>query len=243
MALTDDLISYWKFDESSGNADDAVSTNDLTNNGTAVYGAAKINNGVTADTTGPQFMSKASPSGIPGGGAQGTDLSFSFWIKVNTTPAENSSDVLIGIWDANDGDNRSWLLQYTHFTGGAKALRFFSRDAGNNNFFTNQSQTLTEGTFYHIVGTFNAATAEKEVWVDGVSLGVTGTQGSNLRSSSADFTVGSDDGGTEYADAQFDELGIWDRVLTDGEIAELYNSGAGFQYPFVGGPFWQIVYS
>jgi len=37
---------------------------------------------------------------------------------------------------------------------------------------------------------------------------------------------------TAYAEMNLDEVGIWDRALTETEITELYNTGAGKQYPF-----------
>lgn len=41
----------------------------------------------------------------------------------------------------------------------------------------------------------------------------------------------------DYASGQYnpnglDEFGVWDKVLTQSEVTELYNSGAGNQYPF-----------
>jgi hypothetical protein len=32
-----------------------------------------------------------------------------------------------------------------------------------------------------------------------------------------------------------DEVGIWSRVLTSTEVTQLYNGGAGLQYPFTNG--------
>ena len=37
----------------------------------------------------------------------------------------------------------------------------------------------------------------------------------------------------EEFDGIMDEVGIWNRVLSDSEITELYNGGAGLTYPFV----------
>jgi hypothetical protein len=33
-------------------------------------------------------------------------------------------------------------------------------------------------------------------------------------------------------DGMIDEIGVWSRALTSGEVTQLYNSGAGLQYPF-----------
>ena len=47
MAISDNLISYYKFDESSGNASDSVGSNTGTNTG-LTYSAGIINNGITS---------------------------------------------------------------------------------------------------------------------------------------------------------------------------------------------------
>ena len=59
MALTDNLVSYWKLDESSGNAADSVGSNTLTNTGTATYAAGKINNGVVVNGSSQRLDSAA----------------------------------------------------------------------------------------------------------------------------------------------------------------------------------------
>jgi hypothetical protein len=41
-------------------------------------------------------------------------------------------------------------------------------------------------------------------------------------------------GFSRHSDAQVDEVGFWDRVLTAAEITELYRSGGGNQHPFGG---------
>ena len=35
-----------------------------------------------------------------------------------------------------------------------------------------------------------------------------------------------------YSNARVDEVGLWQRVLTDPEIAALYAGGSGLTYPF-----------
>ncbi len=39
-------------------------------------------------------------------------------------------------------------------------------------------------------------------------------------------------GRNRFWNGQIDELGIWNRVLNDIEIQELYNNGYGLEYPF-----------
>ena len=35
-----------------------------------------------------------------------------------------------------------------------------------------------------------------------------------------------------YVDGIIDEVGIWARSLSDAEVTQLYNAGAGLTYPF-----------
>src|SRR5262249_12496362 len=56
-ALASGIVSYWKFDESSGVASDTAGSNSLTNNNTAPYSSAVINNGATLDATNNQYFS------------------------------------------------------------------------------------------------------------------------------------------------------------------------------------------
>ena len=52
---------------------------------------------------------------------------------------------------------------------------------------------------------------------------------------SADFTVGADGAsGTILNNQNLDEIGVWNRVLSDTERSMLWNSGAGTTYPFSG---------
>lgn len=71
MALTDNLTNYYKFDEASGNAVDAIAANNLVNTN-ATYAAGKINNGAvfnSAHTT--QLVA----------GSNVTPTTINFWIN------------------------------------------------------------------------------------------------------------------------------------------------------------------
>ncbi len=77
MALTDNLVAYYKFDEAAGNGtcDDAFSTKDMSVVGTVTQGAeGKINNCI--DTGDANSHVKQSAAAM---GAYGTSRSFSFW--------------------------------------------------------------------------------------------------------------------------------------------------------------------
>jgi hypothetical protein len=52
-------------------------------------------------------------------------------------------------------------------------------------------------------------------------------------SNSIGLMVGADESpATNFLDGSVDEIGIWNRVLTGGEMTALWNAGAGVTYPF-----------
>jgi hypothetical protein len=46
------------------------------------------------------------------------------------------------------------------------------------------------------------------------------------------FSIGSPFGATELFPGSIDEIALWNPALSASEITQLYNGGAGFQYPF-----------
>jgi hypothetical protein len=84
MALTDNLVSYWKLDESSGNAADSVGSNTGTNVGSIAYSAGKINNGATMGS------SKRFDCGVTGINITGKQaFTFAMWAKVSSYTSQN----------------------------------------------------------------------------------------------------------------------------------------------------------
>lgn len=60
------------------------------------------------------------------------------------------------------------------------------------------------------------------------------TLGAHLHLST--FTIGGAfEGANRHMNGDIDEIGIWSRIITSGEVTSLYNSGAGLAYPFTGG--------
>src|SRR3990167_8592069 len=105
MALTDQLISYWKFDESSGNAADSHGANTLTNTNTATFGTGKINNGTDLEEDSSQYFTNATDLGITGGAC-----SYSLWLKPESTPAADTGGYLIYQEDA--GNDVGFQINY-----------------------------------------------------------------------------------------------------------------------------------
>ena len=79
MSLLTNLISYWKLDESSGNAADSQGSETLTNNATITYSAGALNNAANLASASSQYFSRASNANLQTGDI---DYTISCWIKL-----------------------------------------------------------------------------------------------------------------------------------------------------------------
>jgi len=116
----------------------------------------------------------------------------------------------------------------------------FSVATGNEN-DGNSWGSLTVGslfdanTWYHVVGTYDLSSQTMKLYVNGSLVGTlngvvsSGNEhpdwhGFGLNGSALSY--GKEYGGNQYLDA----VGIWNKALTESEIAQLYNSGSGLEY-------------
>ena len=107
MALIDNQVSYWKLDESSGNASDSEGSNTLTNSN-VTYQAGKINNGALWNSaTDVLQIADGSQSGLDITG----DISFSFWVKLTSQPGSGTFQMFIWKYLAS-GSQRAYQLYY-----------------------------------------------------------------------------------------------------------------------------------
>ena len=100
--------------------------------------------------------------------------------------------------------------------------------AGAND-ITSSDDTTTVGVWHHTVVVFNSYNVNGvQFYVDGNLLGANTTQGANVPFplNNVGFTVGLHTGsGPDYADADIDDIGMWNRALDSTEIQQLYTLG------------------
>src|SRR3989338_2723481 len=140
----------------------------LTNNNTIPFVAAKLNNGADLESGSSQNfdITNAAQTGL---GFTG-DFTVSFWWK-----PESTTEMCFLCKSHASGANRS----YTIGSNGGTTLYLAIMDGAGNfgsggpaNF---TSQTLTNGTWYHMVWTYTVSTGLAEFWKDGVSQGTRDT--------------------------------------------------------------------
>jgi len=86
---------------------------------------------------------------------------------------------------------------------------------------------MDDGIWHHLVFTFDAAaTPAKHLVVNGVLVATGTTSTGDMALNNSPFQFNSSDD-AEKATARFDEVAVWDRVLTSTELSHLYNNGTG----------------
>lgn len=239
MALTDNISAYWKLDESSGNPADATGNgNTLTNNNTVTYAAAKINNGSTFAAASSQNFSitNASQTGLNLTG----DYSFNFWLNLTNLPGATDYG-LIYKYNLDTAPN-GYDMHIDH-TSAAIWFEVVGDGVSTSLLQAKVNTALTTPTdvgswhmwsfVYHLA---NPATVI--IYKDGSSVAFTYSFQQITTSNSTNTEVwrmgaaNNNSGALQFLNGSMDEVGLWARQLSSGEITTLYNGGAGLQYPF-----------
>ena len=217
MALTDELLNYWKLDESSGNASDSVGSVTLTNSN-VTYSSGKINNCAVFNSGTDKLTGTIADIDSYSDG-----WSISFWAYHNNTAIGRE-----WLWQIGESSSLgtcfvgTWESPWTNL--------WFKFGNGETSFYgTNTSQSIPNEEWFHIVATVNG-TSQKLYYNGSLVSNVTKTN--TIRNNNTTLTVGNDSGNSYPWDGSVDEVGIWSRALSSDEVSTLYNSGNGLQYPF-----------
>jgi hypothetical protein len=214
LGPTDGLLGYWPLDSvGDGTAEDVVGGNDGTpqNGVSAVTG--QVDNAATFDGSSQHVT-------IPSIQVAGS-LSVAAWVKRDSS----------GDWHAassqgnNTADTRNWWL------GGRKnsdQVHWSIFDQSTNQIVNSSHGSLPQDTFTHVIGTYDEASGEQQVYIDG-QPDTTGTPGLFTPATSTDSgAIGAEieDDGTaaDLFDGTIDDVRVYDRALSDSEVQDLYDA-------------------
>ncbi len=225
MALIDNIVSYWKFDETTGTtAVDSAGVNNGTLQAGTTFTAGKLNNCITQNS--------ASSVGIDAGTGNSLDftqypLSMSSWFKTsyNSTVPNGRMMILSVQIPASPYDR--YTLSVDPITG-----YLYITYSNTTNYLLATTTAYNDGLWHLVVGTISS-TGVMRLYIDGILFSSTVTASGTLGTGKK-VTIGInwDISTNNPWYGQIDELGIWSRALTSTEVTELYNGGAGIQYPF-----------
>lgn len=220
------LISFWEFENTSWTDAVTATGNDLTGSGTPTTTPAVVGNGVHLVAASSQFLFHASNSSLQVGGQ---DWSISAWVNLNSFLALNEIISKKGAFG-----NREYAL-ITDFDTSNKFVATVLTNSGGtlNSLVASTFGTISTGTKYFVVMTYNNATNTLAISVNGGAFDTMVVSLPPIASSTAQFRIGTNDdsSGNGFTDANYvDQVGFWKKVLTGTEVTQLYNGGNGLSY-------------
>jgi hypothetical protein len=204
--LLSGLLAYWNLNTNSW-LDSSGNGNTLDYFDSQVSTATgKIGN--SASFSGSNYLYKSSFSIT-------TNCSFSFWFKSSGT---SGGDLGVGV------------VTTGNYNGGFRILSidgviYFQAPSTE---VVNSIDSYCDGTFHHAVGTADGSTIK--IYIDGSLKQENSTNLGVVRLNI--MAIGSYGDGLALSGTQIDEVGVWNRALSQAEITSLYNAGAGKTYPF-----------
>ena len=224
--LLDSLLLYYKLDEASGSvADDA---NDVQNatlySGTGrVISKSGLGNAVHIATSSDYIRSSYNAlSNID------TTFSISMWFYLDSLPSVvGQSYLFYAHLDASPWYANAIALE------DVDRIRFTVRNDAGTGYNVYSSGTLSDSTWYHLVVTCRGNGNTSQIYLNGTDVSSSaGTFSGGIYNTNNYLYIGSGSSGLYHCPKIIDEVGLWHRVLTSGEITDLYNSGVGKQHPF-----------
>lgn len=223
--LLTNLISYWKLDEASGTRVDSHGSNDLTDNNTVGAATGIINDGANFVAANTEYLSHASNASLQTGDI---DFTISAWVKL----AAKGAYRMIVAKDLYNTSREYWVNYIPTFDRFAFQVTSDGTDATQIAVYADALGSPSTGTWYFIVVCHDSVNNAIKIQVNNGTINSAGTA-AGVYSGAAQFMLGANsDFGTpsNFMDGMIDEVGFWKRVLTAGEITQLYNGGAGISY-------------
>lgn len=217
MALTDNLRAFYKLSDltdSSGN------NRTLTNNGNVSFAAGKIGNAAVFD----QGSLSRDASFL----ANTSELSISCWYK------NSVGSPIFSIWGGGSND---FSLVTGWGDGTQIGMGFFTDSSGGFYSFAEGSAIPDDGQYHHVVMVYSSSNSSFKAFVDGNLIGSESITGALCTAESlSQLVLGSEADRVDAFSASIDAVGIWNRALSDAEVAELYNNGTGLELDGVAQP-------
>jgi Concanavalin A-like lectin/glucanases superfamily len=214
------LYAYYKLDETSGGATDASGNGktlsnfgDFIGTATGILNTARDFDGVSGTT----LIRNANTTDFFCGS---NPFSFSFWVKFDTLPLFND----VGLLNRYEPFGQR---EYIVFLNASTHKITFNIDAGDGVHAAGVAwgTAASLGTWYHVAGGWDGTNIKLSV---NAGTFVTAAWSTPMRNGGDNFKLGYE---AQSLDGKMDEFGFWiSRSLTQTEIGQLYNNGAGLPF-------------
>jgi hypothetical protein len=209
MALTDNLQAFYKLSDLS---DSSGNNRTLTNNGNVSFASGKLGNAGVFD--GSNYFSNAN---LNLNGAEAATCSV--WFK---GPEQGDQKIIVSKWN-EWGISSQFVMTKTSLDD----IRLLLLNQNGSYVEANAGSFIVD-EWNHAIFAYNGS--EVKFFLNG-NLQDTQSFSGGLLNSDAIFAIGTSQEGLGLQEwtGQIDAVGIWNRALSDAEVAELYNSGTGLE--------------
>ncbi|UCF42271.1 MAG: LamG domain-containing protein, partial [Planctomycetota bacterium] len=231
IAYDPNLVGWWKFDDGSGST--AIDSSGLGNDGTLhngpIWTTGQIDGALDFDGINDyvEVIDPADGSLDFGSG----NFTISLWFKTTDTNGE-----LVDKSGGNKGRQTGYSVYVgTYGTINDGEIGFRVSD-GTSRDLIKTNNTYNDGDWHHLAAVrTGTGSANLNIYVDGVDVSTSSLldEGAVGISNSYDLSIGAkyDAGHTNvwenFLDGVIDEVAIWDRALTGGEIRQIWEEGLG----------------
>jgi len=222
-AVDFDNKAYFEFEEGSGTSVEDVSTNsfnlELVNSPTWKADEGKIRNGVQFDGVNDYAINESADLNL-------LDAGFSVQVWVNATDFTNNLAAIIHY--INQTSNVGFSMTKN---SGVNTVNF-AVATPDGSATTNTGNLVALTNWYHIVGVYNES--DVLLYLNGTFVTKSALTTAFADPVEGNLTVGRhgylSDSSRSWKGI-IDEVGIWNRALTQQDITELYNDKAGLRFP------------
>jgi hypothetical protein len=240
------LIAYYPFEtpvSQFDQGDKSGNGNDLTNYGadewttdTPITGS---NEAVQLSAASSEYLTADNSTSLSPTSA----VTLESWVKFDSTPTAGNSYGIVGKWNDQSVNQRSYLLLL--FNNGG-TLSLFGAYSPDGSYYDADhglvSWTPTTGTWYHVAEVIDTSAKTIKFYVNGTQQGSTvSTSDSSIYQSTAKLTIGAyaDTAPLAFFDGKIDDVRVWNVARTATQISGDYNrelsgteTGLVAYYPF-----------
>ena len=227
--LTNNLITYWDFNQGNANPKFGNPTYILINSGSITYSAGKLGTGINLPINSRIRITENLWNMI----TSPTSFSVALWVKKNSFSTSPQEAIIAG---SIFGPMAFYFAFSDQNGGGLDQTLLYGQTTGISQYayvFTNWSVTL--GEWVHLAGTYDLNNSIMKFYVNGNLVGTQNSVTPPTNTTHPSWTGFAINGSTiettssEYGDDQsFDMVGLWTRALTDSEVQSLYTNYTEF---------------
>ena len=245
-----DMLAYWKLDETGGDTyDDFYFGHDgECTDQCPAPATGHVNGGQAFDGNDTGIDVPAVPGNDSFNWGAEDSFSVEFWIKADSAHSCSlSNEIVVGRDDRPSSQLHWWVgVGCGSWANGAAAFVLQDRDGGDDTQFAVGTTDLTDGSWYHIVAVRDGTAHQNHLYVNGIAEASVGsaTYSSGFDAPTAAINIGWLDSSHGYHfNGTADEITIYNRALSPGEVRQHHNEGLAGRWYCQAGTYAPLIVS